>query len=58
MELPTTVLVRRVLRNVNITNEKQQLVSTFYENMKKQLKAIYDSSSSNFYIKEEQLRVE
>ena len=49
MELPTVVLAHRVLKNANITHEKQQLVRTTltsltYESMKKQLKAIYDSS--------------
>ena len=49
MELPTGVLADRVLKNANITHEKQQLLratlnSLIYENMKKQLKAIYDSS--------------
>ena len=49
MELPTVVLAYRVLKNANITHEKQQLVCTTltlltYESMKKQLKAIYDSS--------------
>ena len=49
MELPTGVLAYRVLKNANITHEKQQLVratlnSLTYENMKKQLGAIYDSS--------------
>ena len=63
MELPTGVLAYKVLKNANILNEKQQLIratltSLTYENMKKQLKAINDSSinsaaSSN--IKEEQV---
>ena len=49
MELPTGVLAYRVLKNANITHEKQQLVratltSLTYESMKKKLKAIYDSS--------------
>ena len=52
MELPTGVLAYRVLKNANITHEKQQLVCATltlltYENMKKQLKAIYDSSSES-----------
>ena len=63
MELPTGVLAYRVLKNANISNEKQQLVraaltSLTYENMKKQLKAIYDSSinlASNDNIKEDQI---
>ena len=63
MELPTGVLAYRVLKNANISNEKQQLVratltSLTYKNMKKQLEAIYDSSinlASNDTIKEEQI---
>ena len=63
MELPTGVSAYRVLKNANISNEKQQLVraaltSLTYENMKKQLKAIYDSSinlASNDNIKEDQI---
>ena len=44
-ELPTGVLAYRVLKNADITHEKQQLVhatltSLTYESMKKQLKAI------------------
>ena len=47
MELPTGALAYRVLKNANISDEKQQLVratltSLTYKNMKKQLKAIYD----------------
>ena len=49
MELPTGVLAYRVLKNANITHKKKKLVrgtltSLTYESMKKQLKAIYDSS--------------
>ena len=52
MELPTGVLAYKVLKNANLSNEKQQLiratvVSLTYENMKKQLKAIFDSSTSS-----------
>ena len=51
MELPTGVLAYKVLKNANLSNEKQQLIqatvmSLTYENMKKQLKAIFDSSTS------------
>ena len=50
MTLSTTVLAYRVLKSANISNEKRQLIrSTITElnckNMKKQLKAIQDSSS-------------
>ena len=63
MELPTEVLAYWVLKNANISNEKHQLVRAMltpltYENMKKELKAIYDSSinlASNDNIKEEQI---
>ena len=62
MELPTGVLAYKVLKNANILNEKQQLIratltSLTYENMKKQLKAINDSSinSASSNIKEEQV---
>ena len=46
MELPTEVLAYWVLKNANISNEKHQLVramltSLTYENMKKELKAIW-----------------
>ena len=52
MELPTGVLAYKVLKNANLPNEKQKLiqatvVSLIYENMKKQLKAIFDSSASS-----------
>ena len=62
MELPTGVLAYRILKNANITHKKHQLVRVTltlltYENMKKQLKAIYDSSfewaTSTSGIKEE-----
>ena len=51
MVLPTGVLAYKVLNNANIFSEKKQLlratlVSLTYENMKKQLKAIYDSSAN------------
>ena len=63
MELPTGVLAYLVFKNINISIGKLQLVratlkSLIYENMKKQLKAIYDSSTnlaSNDNIKEEQI---
>ena len=62
MELPTGVLAYKVLKNANILNEKQQLIratltSLTYENMKKQLQAINDSSinSASSNIKEEQV---
>ena len=62
MELPTGVLAYKVLKNANILNEKQQLIratltSLTYENMKKQLKAINDSSinSASSNIMEEQV---
>ena len=62
MELPTGVLAYKVLKNANILNEKQQLIratltSLTYENMKKQLNAINDSSinSASSNIKEEQV---
>ena len=49
IELPTGVLACHVLKNANTSNEKQQLIratltSLTYENMKKLLKTIYDSS--------------
>ena len=52
MTLPSGVLAYRVLKGANLTPEKQQLARATiteltYENMKKQLKAIHDSSSSN-----------
>ena len=52
MVLPTGVLAYKVLNNANISSEKKQLiratvVSLTYENMKKQLKAIYDSSANS-----------
>ena len=57
--LRTDFLAYRVLKNMNITKEKLQLVtatltSLNYENLKKQMEVIYDSSgssSSNNYIK-------
>ena len=50
--LPSGVLAYWVLKSANLTPEKQQLAwatitELTYENMKKQLKAIHDSSSSN-----------
>ena len=52
MELPTEVLVYRLLKRVDISQDKQQLVratmSRFtYDDIKKQLKAIYDNLSTN-----------
>ena len=52
MVLPTGVLAYKVLNNANISSEKKQLiratvVSLTCENMKKQLKAIYDSSANS-----------
>ena len=52
MEVPTNVLVYKVLKNAELSNEKQQLtqatvVFLTYENMKKQLKAIFDSYTSS-----------
>ena len=49
MTLPTAVLAYRVLKSANISNEKQQsaraaMAELNYENMKKRLKAINDSS--------------
>ena len=50
MTLPTAVLAYHVLKSANISNEKQQIAKAAitelnYENIKKQLKAIHDSSS-------------
>ena len=62
MTLPTAVLAYRVLKSANISNEKQQsarvaMAELNYENMKKRLKAINDSSSfsaeNSFEIKSE-----
>ena len=52
MELPTGVLAYRLLKIVDISEDKQQLpraaMSSFtYDDMKKQLKVIYDNSSTN-----------
>ena len=52
MVLPTGVLAYKVLNNANISLEKKQLVratvvSLTYENITKQLKAIYDSSANS-----------
>ena len=52
MEVPTGVLAYKVLKNAELSNEKQQLtqamvVFLIYENMKKQLKAILDSYTSS-----------
>ena len=52
MVLPTGVLAYKVLNNINISLEKKQLISTTivlstYENMIKQLQAIYDSSANS-----------
>lgn len=51
MDLPTAVLAYKVLKNGYISVEKYKLVrsiivSLTYKNTKKQLKAIYDSSTS------------
>ena len=62
MTLPTVVLAYRILKSPNISNEKEQLpratiTELNYENMRKQLKAIHDSSSvstgNSFEIKAE-----
>ena len=52
MELPTGVLAYRLLKSVDISEDKQQLaratMSSFtYDDMRKQLKAIYDNLSTN-----------
>ena len=52
MTLQSAVLTYRVLKIANLSNEKQQPARATnaeltYENMKKQLKAIHDSSSLN-----------
>ena len=52
MEVPIGVLAYKVLKNAELSNEKQQLtqatvVFLTYENMKKQLKAIFDSYTSS-----------
>ena len=52
MEVSTGVLAYKVLKNAKLSNEKQQLtqatvVFLTYENMKKQLKAIFDSYTSS-----------
>ena len=52
MILPTGVLAYKVLNNANISSEKKHLIRTTivtltYENMTKQLKAIYDSSGNS-----------
>ena len=52
MEVPTGVLAYKVLKNAELSNEKQQLtqatvVFLTYKNMKKQLKAIFDSYTSS-----------
>ena len=52
MVLPTGLLAYKVLNNANISSEKKQLiratvVTLTYENMTKQLKAIYDSSGNS-----------
>ena len=49
MELLTGVLTYKVLKNANVSNVKQQqiratIVTLTYDNMKRQLKAIFDSS--------------
>ena len=52
MEVPIGVLAYKFLKNAELSNEKQQLtqatvVFLTYENMKKQLKAIFDSYTSS-----------
>ena len=52
MELPTGVLAYRLLKSVDISEGKQQLAratmsSFMYDDMKKQLKALYDNLSTN-----------
>ena len=52
MELPTGVLAYRLLKSVDISEDKQQLAratmsSFMYDDMKKQLKALYDNLSTN-----------
>ena len=52
MEVPTGVLAYKVLKNAELSNEKQQLTQAMVvfltsENMKKQLKAIFDSYTSS-----------
>ena len=52
MELPTGVPAYKVLKSANISNQKQQLihatiVTLTYDNMKRQLKAIFDSSTTS-----------
>ena len=52
MILTTGVLAYKVLNNANISSEKKHLIRTTivtltYENMTKQLKAIYDSSGNS-----------
>ena len=52
MEVPTGVLAYKVLKNAELSNEKQQLtqatvVFLTYKNIKKQLKAIFDSYNSS-----------
>ena len=52
MELPTGALAYKVLKSANISNQKQQLihattVTLTYDNMKRQLKAIFDSSTTS-----------
>ena len=52
MDLPTGVLAYRLLRSVEISEDKQQLakpaISSFtYDDTKMELKAIYDNLSTN-----------
>ena len=52
MKVPTGVLAYKVLKNAELSNEKQQLtqatvVFLTYENTKKQLKTIFDSYTSS-----------
>ena len=52
MELPTGVLAYRLLKSVDISEDKQQsaratMSSFMYDDMKKQLKAVYDNLSTN-----------
>ena len=51
-EVPTHVLAYKFLKNAELPNEKQQLtqateVFLTYENMRKHLKAIFDSYTSS-----------
>lgn len=63
MELPTAVLAYRLLKSANISSKKQQLVratlgSLTFDNMKKQLKAIYESCGGGEREKGAEIKVE